>query len=405
MVVKVDEVALQRRLGSTSRAPRWAIAFKYPPEEVTTKLLDIRVNVGPHRPGHPVRVHGAGGGRAVHGVAGHAAQRRRGAPQGRADRRPGRHPQGGRRHPRGARPGRRSARRHRARVRHAHALPGVRHRAGPAEGGRRRPALPQRPLVPRAAAGAAVPRRPAAARSTSRASATRRRSRCSRPGVVHDEGDVFALTEERPAADRAVPHEGGRAVGQRAQAAGQPGGGEGPAAVAGAGRAVDPARRAHGRAGAGARVRLDGGDRGRGRGGGPRHRGARAWRSPPTAARATGRGRPPHATGRVDPADCRRAAAGARDRPRTPGPSRRPRRRGRAEGCGPRPRAGQGAGGGAGTDRGRRGGRADDRGGAARLVLGRLAPRGRREVAGGRACAWSTRSTRRCRARWRGCRS
>ena len=46
VVVKVDEVALQRRLGSTSRAPRWAIAFKYPPEEVTTRLLDIRVNVG-----------------------------------------------------------------------------------------------------------------------------------------------------------------------------------------------------------------------------------------------------------------------------------------------------------------------------------------------------------------------
>ncbi|WP_051684195.1 NAD-dependent DNA ligase LigA [Blastococcus sp. URHD0036] len=46
VVVKVDQVALQRRLGSTSRAPRWAIAFKYPPEEATTKLLDIRVNVG-----------------------------------------------------------------------------------------------------------------------------------------------------------------------------------------------------------------------------------------------------------------------------------------------------------------------------------------------------------------------
>jgi DNA ligase (NAD+) len=46
IVIKIDEVALQRRLGSTSRAPRWAIAFKYPPEEVTTKLLDIRVNVG-----------------------------------------------------------------------------------------------------------------------------------------------------------------------------------------------------------------------------------------------------------------------------------------------------------------------------------------------------------------------
>ncbi|CDO10580.1 NAD-dependent DNA ligase LigA [Mycolicibacterium cosmeticum] len=46
LVVKVDDVALQRRLGSTSRAPRWAVAYKYPPEEVTTKLLDIRVNVG-----------------------------------------------------------------------------------------------------------------------------------------------------------------------------------------------------------------------------------------------------------------------------------------------------------------------------------------------------------------------
>ncbi|OBF60449.1 DNA ligase (NAD(+)) LigA [Mycobacterium sp. 852002-50816_SCH5313054-b] len=46
VVVKVDDVALQRRLGSTSRAPRWAIAYKYPPQEVQTELLDIRVNVG-----------------------------------------------------------------------------------------------------------------------------------------------------------------------------------------------------------------------------------------------------------------------------------------------------------------------------------------------------------------------
>lgn len=46
VVVKVDTVALQRRLGSTSRAPRWAIAYKYPPEEATTELLDIRVSVG-----------------------------------------------------------------------------------------------------------------------------------------------------------------------------------------------------------------------------------------------------------------------------------------------------------------------------------------------------------------------
>jgi DNA ligase (NAD+) len=46
IVVKVDEVAKQRRLGTTSRAPRWAIAYKYPPEEATTTLLDIGVNVG-----------------------------------------------------------------------------------------------------------------------------------------------------------------------------------------------------------------------------------------------------------------------------------------------------------------------------------------------------------------------
>ena len=46
VVVKVDEMALQRRLGSTSRAPRWAVAYKYPPQEAQTKLLDIRVNVG-----------------------------------------------------------------------------------------------------------------------------------------------------------------------------------------------------------------------------------------------------------------------------------------------------------------------------------------------------------------------
>ncbi|MCQ9343597.1 NAD-dependent DNA ligase LigA [Corynebacterium sp. 76QC2CO] len=46
LVIKVDDIAEQRRLGSTARAPRWAIAYKYPPEEVTTKLLDIQVGVG-----------------------------------------------------------------------------------------------------------------------------------------------------------------------------------------------------------------------------------------------------------------------------------------------------------------------------------------------------------------------
>ena len=46
IVIKVDDLAQQDRLGATSRAPRWAIAYKYPPEEVNTKLLDIQVNVG-----------------------------------------------------------------------------------------------------------------------------------------------------------------------------------------------------------------------------------------------------------------------------------------------------------------------------------------------------------------------
>jgi DNA ligase (NAD+) len=65
VVVKIDQLALQRRLGSTSRAPRWAIAYKYPPEEVTTRLLDIRVNVGrtgrvtPFAVMEPVKVSGS----------------------------------------------------------------------------------------------------------------------------------------------------------------------------------------------------------------------------------------------------------------------------------------------------------------------------------------------------------
>ncbi|WP_066362805.1 NAD-dependent DNA ligase LigA [Herbidospora mongoliensis] len=46
VVVKLDRVDVQRQLGSTSKFPRWAIAYKYPPEEVTTKLLDIQVGIG-----------------------------------------------------------------------------------------------------------------------------------------------------------------------------------------------------------------------------------------------------------------------------------------------------------------------------------------------------------------------
>ena len=65
IVVKVDEFELHAELGETSRAPRWATAYKYPPEEVHTKLLDIRVGVGrtgratPYAVMEPVRVAGS----------------------------------------------------------------------------------------------------------------------------------------------------------------------------------------------------------------------------------------------------------------------------------------------------------------------------------------------------------
>ncbi|GAA1950790.1 NAD-dependent DNA ligase LigA [Agromyces allii] len=65
IVVKIDELALHDELGATSRAPRWAIAYKYPPEEVHTKLLDIVVGVGrtgratPYAVMEPVKVAGS----------------------------------------------------------------------------------------------------------------------------------------------------------------------------------------------------------------------------------------------------------------------------------------------------------------------------------------------------------
>ncbi|MGA6871432.1 NAD-dependent DNA ligase LigA [Streptomyces pratensis] len=65
VVVKLDEIPLQGRLGSTSRAPRWAIAWKYAPQEVNTKLVNIRVGVGrtgritPYAQVEPVEVAGS----------------------------------------------------------------------------------------------------------------------------------------------------------------------------------------------------------------------------------------------------------------------------------------------------------------------------------------------------------
>ncbi|HLP23619.1 MAG TPA: NAD-dependent DNA ligase LigA [Microbacteriaceae bacterium] len=65
IVIKLDELALHDEMGATSRAPRWAIAYKYPPEQVNTKLLDVRVSVGrtgratPYAVLEPVRVAGS----------------------------------------------------------------------------------------------------------------------------------------------------------------------------------------------------------------------------------------------------------------------------------------------------------------------------------------------------------
>lgn len=65
VVVKVDSLAQQQELGFTSRAPRWAIAYKYPPEQVNTKLLDIKVSIGrtgratPYAVVAPVKVAGS----------------------------------------------------------------------------------------------------------------------------------------------------------------------------------------------------------------------------------------------------------------------------------------------------------------------------------------------------------
>ena len=287
VVVKLDRLEMQRSLGATSRAPRWAIAYKYPPEEVTTRLLDIRVNVGRHRPGHPVRGDGAGQGQRLHGGPGHPAQRRRARPQGRADRRHGGAAQGGRRDSRGRRAGRGPAHRLGARVRVPHGVPGVRHGAGAGRRGggkasvdwrcpnaRSCPAQLRERLFHLAGRGAldieVLGYEAAMALLDS--------------GLVADEGDVFALTEEKLASSPFFVNKQGGLTVNAVKLLAQPGGGAAAAAVADPGRALDPARRADRgpRAGRGLRLgRRDSGGiaraarRGRGRRPDDRRLGAR----------------------------------------------------------------------------------------------------------------------------------
>ena len=255
VVIKLDERAVQDQLGSTSRAPRWAIAYKYPPEEVTTKLLDIRVNVGrtgrvtPYGVMEPVLVSGS---TVEHGDA---AQRQRGQAQGRADRRHRRAAQGRRRDPRDRRTGRRAARRHRAGVRDADPLPGLRHRAAAGEGGRRRPALSRTPGPARRSCGSGCSMWRVVQALDIEVLGYQSGQALLEAGLLADEGDLFDLTEEKLAKTDFFTTKAGGSVGQWRQAAGQPRGGEDAAAGQVPGRAVHPAHRQGRGSGRGRRLR------------------------------------------------------------------------------------------------------------------------------------------------------
>ncbi len=265
VVVKVDDVALQRRLGSTSRAPRWAIAFKYPPEEVNAKLLEIRVNVGrtgratPYGVMEPTLVAGS----TVENATLHNAHEVK-----RKDVRPGDtvilrkagdvipeilgpvlalRPEGLRR------------------VGDADRVPGLPDAAGAAEGGRQGPPLPQPPVLPGPGARAGLPRgRPRRLRhrgarlrgggGPARREGDRQRGRPLRPrrGQAAD-APLFTRAPKKGEEGPQLSANGERLLANLAQP-------DGRAAVAGAGRALDPPRRSDGGPGAGPGVRLDGGD-------------------------------------------------------------------------------------------------------------------------------------------------
>ena len=182
VVVKVDDFALQRRLGATSRAPRWAVAYKYPPEEAQTKLLDIQVNVGRtgrvtpfafmepgaasrDRPSAMATLHNGSEVKRKGVLIGDTVMIRK----------------AGDVIPEVLGPGGRPARRHRARIRDAHPLPGMRHGARAGQGGRRRHPLPELRGRARRSCASGCFTSPAAAAWTSRGSATRRRPRCWTP--------------------------------------------------------------------------------------------------------------------------------------------------------------------------------------------------------------------------------
>ncbi len=89
VVIKVDDLALQRQLGATARAPRWAIAYKFPPEERSTELRGIMVSIGRTGKATPFADAGAGLRRRLDRFARDTPQRGSGPGEGRPTRRHG----------------------------------------------------------------------------------------------------------------------------------------------------------------------------------------------------------------------------------------------------------------------------------------------------------------------------
>jgi DNA ligase (NAD+) len=82
VVIKVDDLALREKLGTTAKFPRWATAFKFPAQQVHTKLLEIAVKRRANRSKHPLRRARAGVRRRFDGLDGDPSQRRRHRAQG-----------------------------------------------------------------------------------------------------------------------------------------------------------------------------------------------------------------------------------------------------------------------------------------------------------------------------------
>ena len=206
-VFKVNDLALQRDLGELARVPRWAIAFKFPPHQEHTRVLDIFVSVGRTGRADARREARARAGRRRHGQQRVTAQPGRDRAEGRSRRRHGDRAARRRRDPadrgRGARapPGGRRA------LAAARTLPGVRHE-GRARRGRRRHALPE-PRLPRQAQESPPP--PREPRGTRRGRA-RREARGPAPRARAREGAAGPVRARRRDARRAAAH--GREVRQ-----------------------------------------------------------------------------------------------------------------------------------------------------------------------------------------------